>query len=145
MNTTVFNLETLAVTEYSTPFTGVSDDFECTADGLFKVGGNTDDGVAITPSFAFGMLILESTRLRRAKYLYVHGTGGLAMTATVTDGQGDTYSYDSLFRHGRAARFTLGAGIREGYLKVALRSAGDLPFIIDRLSFETPESVNRRL
>lgn len=145
MNTTVFNLESLAVTEYSTLFTGISNDFECTATGLFKVEGDTDDGVAFTPSFSFGMLISESTRLRRAKYLYLHGTGGLGMAATVTDGQGVSYSYDSLFRHGRAARFTLGAGIRQGYLKVALQSAGDLPFIIDRISIETPESVNRRL
>lgn len=145
MNTTVFNLETLAVTEYTTLFTGVSDDFECTATGLFKVEGDTDDGVQFTPSFALGLLIPESTRLRRAKYLYLHGTGDLGMTATITDAQGVSHSYDSLFRHGRAARFTLGAGIREGYLKVSLQSAGSAPFIIDRIAFETPESVNRRL
>ncbi len=45
MNTTVLNLETLAVTEYTTPFTGISDDFECTATGMFKVEGDKDDGV----------------------------------------------------------------------------------------------------
>lgn len=145
MNTTVFNLETLAVTEYTTPFTGISDDFECTATGMFKVEGDKDDGVQFTPSFALGLLIPESTRLRRAKYLYLHGTGDLGMIATVTDAQGVSYRYDALFRHGRAARFTLGAGIRQGYLQVSLQSVGSAPFIIDRVSFETPESVNRRL
>lgn len=145
MNTTVLNLESLAVTEYTTPFTGVSDDFECTATGLFKVGGDTDNGVAITPSFSFGLLLSESGRLRRAKYLYLHGTGDLGMTATVTDGRGNSYSYDALFRHGRASRFTLGAGLRDGYLKIAVSSAGSAPFIIDRASFETSESTNRRL
>ena len=145
MNTTVLNLETLAVTEYTTPFTGISDDFECTATGLFKVGGDTDDGVDFEPSFAFGLLLPESGRLRRTKYLYLHGTGDLGMTAMVTDGRGNAYSYDALFRHGRAARFTLGAGLRDGYLKVAVRSAGSAPFIIDRASFETAESTNRRL
>ncbi len=145
MNTLVMNLDNLAVTEYTTALTGLSGDYETTTAGVFKVNGSLDVAAKIASSFTFGLLIPDTTRLRRAKYIYIHGTGGLEMTATITDSAGNTYAYDSIFRHGRAARFTLGAGIRDGYLKVTLASAGDAPFIIDRISFETPESDNRRL
>lgn len=145
MNTTVFNLENLAVTEYTTPFTGLSGDFEATAAGVYAVGGMLDDAAKIASSFAFGLSMKESSRQRRAKYLYVFGTGGVDMTTDVTDGRGDTYNYTAVQRHGRAARFVLGAGLRDNYLKFALNNPGTEALTVDRLEFETPESVNRRM
>lgn len=145
MNTTVFSLENLAVTEYTTPFTGISGDFESTAAGVYAVGGTTDDEEPIASSFAFGLSMMDSTRQRRAKYLYIHGTGGVDMTADVTDGRDNTYSYTAVQRHGRAARFVLGAGLRDSYLKFTINNPGTEALAVDRLDFETPESVNRRM
>ena len=145
MNTTVFNLENLAVTEYTTPFTGISGDFEATADGVYVVGGVLDDAAKIVSSFGFGLSLTDSTRQRRAKYLYIHGTGGVDMTTDVTDGRDNTYSYTAVQRHGRAARFVLGAGLRDSYLKFTVNNPGTEALAVDRLDFETPESVNRRM
>ena len=145
MNTTVLNLENLAVTEYTTPFTGVSGDFETTADGVYVVGGVLDDTTNIVSSFGFGLSLADSTRQRRTKYLYIHGTGGIDMTTDVSDGRDNTYSYTAVQRHGRAARFVLGAGLRDSYLKFAINNPGTEALSVDRLDFETPESVNRRM
>lgn len=145
MNTTVFNLENLAVTEYTPQYTGISGDYEATSAGVFKVGGILDVAAKIVSSFSFGLAMADSTRQRRARYLYAHGTGGVDMTTQVTDGKGNTYSYTAVQRHGRAARFVLGAGLRDPYLKFSLTNPGTEALTIDRLDFEASESTNRRM
>lgn len=150
MNTLVMNLDNLAVTEYTSQLTGISGDYEAMADGVFLVGGIRDVNAAntsakIVSSFSFGLALTESARQRRAKYLYLHGTGGVDMTTTVTDGKANAYTYTAVQRHGRAARFVLGGGLRDNYLKFSVTNPGTEALSIDRLEFETPESTNRRM
>ena len=145
MNTLVFNLDNLAVTEYTTPFTGLSGDFETTADGVYQVGGTLDDAAKIVSGFALGLTLTASGKQRRAEYLYLHGTGTESATATVTDGGGGSYAYKAQPRHDQVSRFVLGRGIRDNYLTVAMAFPGNKPVSMDRLEFEGPESATRRM
>lgn len=145
MNTLVFNLDNLAVTEYTTPFTGLSNDFEATADGVFEVGGVLDHESRFVSAFAFGLVLSASGKQRRAAYLYLHGTGTENATTTVTDGKGASYRYQAQERHAQVSRFVLGRGIRDNYLSVAMEFPGSKPVSIDRLEFEGPESAVRRM
>jgi hypothetical protein len=145
MNTLVFNLDNLAVTEYTTPFTGLSGDFESTADGAFKVGGTLDDQAKIVSGFALGLALEASGKQHRAEYLYLHGTGTESASATILDGKGSSFKYTAQPRHAQVSRFVLGRGIRDNYLTVAMSLPGTKPVSIDRLEFEGPESATRRM
>ncbi len=144
MNTLVMNLGNLAVTEYTTPFTGIAGDLETTASGVYAAGGDDDDGAVIEAGATFG-LALTNGRHQRARYLYAWLDGGVGMKASVTTSQGKRYEYAGTERHGRVQRFVFGAGIRDNYLQVGLRNVRGKPFIIDRLEVETSNSATRRL
>jgi len=147
MNTTIFTLDSLGVTEYDTPFTGVSGDYECTAAGLYKVGGDDDAGTRITSSFAVGLTLNDgqSGKQRRPKYLYLHGEDVMNFSASVATSAGKPYTYKPIQRHARVGRFTLGAGLRDPFLKVSLSHNGALPFSLDQFEFQTYESETRRM
>ena len=83
MNTLVLHTDSLAVTEYDTPFTGLSGDFEATADGLFSVGSTLDDTARIPVTATFGMPLTSSKNRQRPQYLYVFGTGLKGLKTTV--------------------------------------------------------------
>lgn len=145
MNATVVNLSNLAVTEYTTPFTGLAGDFECTADGVHLVGGSTDNGTKLSPRIELNMSTGKNTNRQRPKYIYVHGTATKGLTGRVTSGSGKTYDYKPATIHGRTTRFTLGAGLRDVYLKFALFAPSADAFHIDQLNIETFTSDTRRL
>ena len=146
MNTTVLNLDTLAVTEYTPVLTGLSNTYEATADGVLKVGGATDEGSAkVAASFTLGLTLSPSGKQRRPKYLYLQGSNLGGATAVVTDNKGGSYTYTALQRHAGAARFVLGGGIRDNYLNLTVRLLNALPVSIDRLEFETFDSTTRRM
>lgn len=145
MNTLVLHADTLAVTEYDTPFTGVSDDFESTSSGLYAVGGSLDGTTAIASTVTFGLQMGEGNKRQRAEYLYVFGEGLLGMTATVLTSAGASYTYSSTEQHDRSARFIPGKGIRDNYLQFQLSSAGAQALAIDQVDFMTAASTTRRL
>lgn len=145
MNTTVMNLETLAVTEYTTALTGVSGDYQATAAGVAKVGGTTDAGAVFPSSLTFGLTLGASSRLQRPRMLYAYHTGGAGLSATVEDSQGNVFEYENQQRTNRVARFALGRGIRDGYLKFGLKADGSEAFTLDKVEFDTDASANRRI
>lgn len=145
MSTLCLNLGNLAVTEYSTDFTGLAGDTECTVDGVFLAGGETDNDARIPTLAEFGLLLGDGARRQRAQYVYVHGESSGNVKARVTDSRGNSYSYGSAAVHDRTRRFVLGRGIRDNYLKVALVGTGANVLAIDRIEFETAVSSNRRL
>lgn len=145
MNTIVLHTDSLAVTEYSTPYTGLGGDYAATADGLFKVGG-LQDGTTPVPTVAtFGMPLTAAMKRQRAEYLYVFGSGLKGLRTTVITSDDKTYQYTGFERHDRALRFVLGRGIRDNYLQFKLTSAGAEAMAIDSADFVTVESSSRRL
>ncbi len=145
MNTLVLHTDSLAVTEYDTPFTGLSGDFEATADGLFSVGSTLDDTARIPVTATFGMPLTASKNRQRPQYLYVFGTGLKGLKTTVLTSGGSDYTYPGDERHDRAMRFTLGRGIRDNYLQFQIIGTGIEALAIDRAEFVTAESSTRRL
>lgn len=145
MNTLVLNLESLAVTEYTPQFTGLAGDFEATAAGLAQVGGLLDDTARVTPSVTFGMALEAGARRSAPRYLYLFGTGLDGSTATVLTNDGGEYRYTAMTRHDRAARFSLGRGIKDNYLQLKIEGNGRVALTIDQADFVTNEAVQRRL
>ena len=145
MNAVVLSLETLAVTEYDSPYTGVSGRFETDLGGLHVLDATDDNGVPIGSGFTFGLELTGETSQRRAEYLYVHGAGVQALESAVTDSRGVVYPYSAIQRHDRVARFKFGRGIRDSHLQYGLACAGEQPYAIDRVSFETLEPLARRM
>lgn len=145
MNTIVLNLETLAVTEHDHALTGVAGEYQATVTGVEKAEGSADDGVAITSALTFGLNLSANAKLQRPRFLYAHHSGGAGLSATVEDSQGNAYEYAAQQRTLRTARFALGRGIRDGYLKFGLNNTGDEPFTLDRVEFDTDVSANRRI
>ncbi len=145
MNTLVLNLENLAATEYTTPFTGLAGNYEATATGVYAAGGTEDDGVAFASGISFGMKLTGSARKQHPRYLYIYHTGEPVLTATITDSGGVSHSYDEAHRTDRAGRFTLGRGFRDNYLAVGLTSDGSDAFAIDKIEFDADVSANRRI
>lgn len=146
MNTTVFNLSTLAVTEYTPAYTGLSGDIEALVDGVYRVGGNLDAATKIVSAFSFGLNTAEgSTKQQRPQYLYLHGTGLSGASTTIADGKGGSYLYTAQQVHDRATRFVLGKGIRDNYLKASVSFPGTTAVNLDRAEFMTADSANRRM
>lgn len=145
MNTIVLNLETLAVTEHDRALTGVAGEYQATITGVEKAEGSTDGVAPITSTLTFGLNLSANAKLQRPRFLYAHHSGGAGLSATVEDSQGNTYEYASQQRTLRTARFALGRGIRDGYLKFGLNNTGDEPFTLDRVEFDTEVSTNRRI
>ena len=145
MNTIVLHTDSLAVTEYSTMFTGLAGDYETTAAGLFSVGTTLDDTARIPVTATFGMPLTSSKNRQRPQYLYVFGTGLKGLKTTVFTSSGDDYIYTGDERHDRTMRFTLGRGIRDNYLQFQLVGTGVEALAIDRAEFVTAESSTRRL
>lgn len=143
MNALAFHLPALAATEYTTEYTGLTPRFEATAAGIFAVGGGTDAGTELAPVLELGLATGEGTRQQRPRYLYAHGSGVDNLTASVETGAGDRYEYPVQTVRSQVARFVLGAGIRDNYLRVGI--TGDATLAVTSLSFETMASSNRRI
>jgi hypothetical protein len=142
MNTIVFNLGTLAVTEYTPVLTGISDNFEAAADGIYKQSGTE----AITSVVTMG-LDLSETR-QHPRYVYVAGTNlgsPTVGTVTISDSGGASYSYANSKVHDRIARFELGRGLRDNYLSASLQIVGSTEVVIDEIEFVAGASNKRRL
>lgn len=145
MNTIVLHTDSLAVTEYSTEFTGLGGDYEATVDGLFRVDGLLDDEALVPTVATFGMPLMASQKRQRPEYLYAFGTGMKGMKAQVLTSDGDTYRYNGFERHDRSLRFVLGRGIRDNYLQFKLTTTGVESLALDGVDFMTVESNTRRL
>jgi hypothetical protein len=146
VNTLVFSLETLAVTEYTTAFTGLSGDIECVAGGVCQVGTDKDLGVNIVSAVSFGLALNDGRGAQqRPQHLYVHGNEVRQLRASVSSAGGHEYSYSANHWRERVVRFNLGKGLRAAYLKFGLTNSGYLPFVIDSIDFEPVASGQRRL
>lgn len=146
MNTIVLNLGNLAVTEYTATCTGVSEDFEVSSTGLYKVGGTKDGDAVFTPAWTFGLELEPAAKRRQPKYIYLHGKGNKGVKARVRGGQTDIdFSYDFQPGHGLAGRFVLGSGIKDSALKLSFTRLVEGAFEVTRIELVDYDSTNRRL
>jgi hypothetical protein len=143
MNTIVLHAETLAVTEYTPAFTGLSPNFAVLGGKLCSVGGTADDAAVIAPVAEFGFVMNSGWGLQRPRFMYALGDGGTALSAYVKLLDGTRYDYTTPQLTRRSTRFTLGGGLRDNYLQFGI--TGDASVTLEQVAFETAGSQQRRI
>lgn len=91
MTTWTINAETGASAKYSNhDFTGYSDELACRADGIYLLGGDSDDGEPIAATVSLGVQLLGSTMQKTVQYVYLGTSGNMAVRITAN---GQTFTY----------------------------------------------------
>lgn len=146
MTAIVMNTLTGAVTEYDWAHHGVSPSRVASDDGLFTIGGATDDGVQIEGSFATHVAP-QKTSLREALdalYFTMTGTEGSVGVATVST-PFDTYEYEFAVRARGVSRAKPGRGIKENKLGFGFHNLDGAFFEITMLEAADLPSTQRRI
>lgn len=148
--TWVLNSETAAASAYAnygfTSFARMGDDvFGVRADGIYKLGGASDDGSPINAVVAFGSIDFGTSELKGVSNVYVGTASGGALYVKVITVQG-TYTYRGRRVDGamRAQRFDLGRGLRASYYEFELYTTGGEDFDLDSVEF-VPAALARRI
>lgn len=146
--TWAMNARTAAVTEYRNyefnSFAKLGDRYiAASADGLYELLGDDDDGDDIIARIVGGFMQFGGTKLSRlsAAYIAARGEGTFVLKIETADGEVYNYSVDT--RDMRSTKFHMGKGQRARYFAFELISAGQ-DFDLDTLEF-VPVVVQRRV
>lgn len=146
--TWAMNARTAAVTEYRNyefnSFAKLGDRYvAASADGLYELLGDDDDGDDIIARLVGGFMQFGGTKLSRlsAAYIAARGEGTFVLKIETADGEVYNYSVDT--RDMRSTKFHMGKGQRARYFAFELISAGQ-DFDLDTLEF-VPVVVQRRV
>jgi hypothetical protein len=146
MTTIVCNLVTAAVTEYDWDHPALSATRLGSDDGLFTLGGDTDDDAAIEAHFDTGVTLREGTlknRLDEACFT-IDAEDGANMLFRVNTADA-TYEYPFVVRKSGISRAKPGAGIRENLLGFGFSNLDGADFTIERMDVRNLQSKQRRL
>lgn len=146
--TWAMNARTGAVTEYSNyafnsfarhgnRYLGAS------ADGLYELLGDDDDGDNIVARLRSGFMQFGGTHLARLKAAYIAARGEGDIILKIITADGVTYNYQTSTRNMRSTKVHMGKGQRARYFAFELISAGQ-DFDLDTLEF-VPIVVQRRV
>lgn len=142
------NTRTGAVTEYSdftfNSFGRVGNRYiGASADGLYELVGDDDDGEEIIARIKSGYMQFGGTHLSRLKAAYIAATGEGEMLLKIVEKGGKTYVYRTDTRDGRSTKVHMGKGQKARYFAFELvTSAQD--FDLDTIEF-VPIVVPRRV
>lgn len=145
MNAIVCNTQNGAVTEYTRhAFQSITPTHAGSATGLFKLEGDTDDGLPIVGEIRIPPTLRESTLKKCLNTVYVAmiGEGNAELTVF---GRPDSWAYSFPLRDSGETRCIVGRGIRENYLGFGLRTPEGQQFTLDRIEVMTLESKTRRV
>jgi hypothetical protein len=145
--TWVMNTRSAAVTEYAdyafNSFASIgSRYYGASADGLFQLDGDTDDGEDIIARIVGGYLQFGGTQLSRLKEAYIAADGG-GFVLRIRTADGLVYNYRTDARSGRSTKIHMGKGQRSRYFAFELLSEGQ-DFDLDTLEF-VPLVMQRRV
>lgn len=118
-------------------------------DGLYELGGDTDDGQLIEARIETGMNTLGSALLKTvdAAYLGYTATAGLTLTAITGHPEGESMQNYTLAEIAGAmtqARIKLGKGVKARYWQFALANQAGGDFTIETLE-ALPVILGRRV
>lgn len=146
--TWAINTRTRSVTQYSNwafnGFANVGHKYLGSAsDGLYEIGGNTDNGTNIVARIKGGFAQFAGSHLAslKAVYLGMRGTGQLVMNIETADGR--TYTYQTVQQNMNTTRIRVGKGLRARYYSFELVTAGQ-DFDLDSVEF-IPLAAQRRV
>ena len=142
--TWALNTENNRVTNYTQfPFTALglfgTNPVGATADGLYLLTGDNDDGQSIDAAFAFGMTDFRNELINNAD-VYVGGDMAGDMEVTIReDGQddGSIYTLSERERHARGHHAKLGKGFRSRYREISISNVNGGNFDLDSLSLSS--------
>lgn len=142
------NVETGAVSEYTNyefnSFARMGNVYYgASADGLYQLLGDDDDGDDIIATLRGGYMQFGGTHLSRLKaaYIAVRGDGDFVLKIETAEGQ--TYNYGVIARDMRTTKVHMGKGQRARYFAFELTSDGQ-DFDFESLEF-VPIVVQRRV
>jgi hypothetical protein len=148
ITTWAMNTRTAAVTEYSNyafnSFARIGDKYiGASADGLYELLGDNDDGTDIVAQIKSGFAQWAGTRftLFKAAYLGVRGEGDFVLR--LITGEGQTYDYSVSTRDMRSTKVHMGKGLRARYFAFELISTGQ-DFDLESIEF-VPLVADRRV
>lgn len=142
--TWVLNTENNRTTNYTQfPFTALgllgTNPVGVTADGIYLLTGDNDNGQAIDAAFAFGMTDFRNELVNNAD-VYIGGDIEGDMELSIReDGQeaGNTYTLSEREQHVRGHRAKLGKGFRSRYREISLSNVNGGNFDLDSLSLSS--------
>lgn len=148
ITTWAMNTRTAAVTEYTNfnfnSFARVGDKYlGATADGLYELTGDTDNGTDIIADLKSGLAQFAGVHLSSFKGAYIAARGGGSYVLRIYTGDGQRYDYAVTTDSMKTARVDMGKGIRARYFAFELISTGQ-DFDLDSLEF-VPLIAKRRV
>jgi len=113
------------------------------ADGLFELDGDTDDGEDIVAKIKSGYAQFAGSRYSsfKAAYLGMHADGYIFLKLETGDGK--TYTYKSMLQNMQTTKVLLGKGLRARYFAFELTTTGQ-DFDLDTIEF-IPIMARRRV
>lgn len=151
MTTIVMNTRTTAVTEYDWEFNSITSTHAASADGLFALGGDDDNGEDIAAAWLGPKLKTSNGETRRpdAVFVGVRGdTGSTGKVRVVVGGKGaveDTeYTYDVTVQASGISKALPGQGIRENYIAYGYENVSGADFSISHYQADEIISKQRR-
>lgn len=145
MNTIVCNTLLGAVTEYTGfAFQSITPTHAGSAEGLFTLGGDTDQGDPIVSVVRLPSTLRETTLKQAIEMVYVSAIGTGCMRFTV-HGAKQSWCYTFPLKSSGQTRCPVGRGIRENYLGFSLSNPAGQAFSLDRVEVLNIASKTRRV
>ena len=143
--TIVVNTLTGSVSEYATfDFDSITETHAGSATGLYMLGGDTDNGVAIVAEVITGKPLWDDQRKKRVDMVWL-SMKGEGVAELIVRGENDEWRYNFPVRSSGQSRAKPGLGIRENYLAFGISNPDGEAFTIDQISVSVAESNIRRV
>lgn len=143
--TIVMNTLTGSVSEYATfDFDSITETHAGSATGLYMLGGDTDNGVAIVAEVITGKPLWDDQRKKRLDMVWL-SMKGEGVAELIVRGENDEWRYDFPVRASGQSRAKPGLGIRENYLAFGFSNPGGEQFTLDQISVSVVQSNIRRV
>ena len=147
MTAIVFNLQSLAASEYDWAFNSLTDKHAGAEGGLMALGGDDDAGAAIEAE-AMTPMGQHKTSLKKsvpAVYVSTPMAEVQRLQVLVALGSGTSYAYPLQRQDMGVARAMPGRGIHENYLGFGVRNAAGADFEIERIEAQLVVAPTRRV
>lgn len=115
--------------------------------GLYLIGGDDDDGAAISWAWNTGITNFGSRQMKAVRETFIHGRLGPSATAKVSIGEAADVTYAAVIERGsnaQAHRIKYGRGLKAEYWSFGLADATGSAMEVDSMQHE-PQPLSRKI